>query len=61
VTDARNRNAGKYLENVGNYNSHTETTSVKEERISYWLGHGAQLTEKAHALVKKHAPGALKK
>ena len=34
---------------------------IQEDRLSYWIGKGAVLTEKAEALVKRAAPQVLKK
>ncbi|MCH9614035.1 MAG: 30S ribosomal protein S16 [Chlamydiia bacterium] len=61
--DSRTPRDGKYLEMVGSYDPHNEgekELKVLEDRIAYWLGKGAQLSEKAEALVKRAAPGALK-
>lgn len=63
VMDSRTPRDGKYLEMVGSYDPHNEgekELKVLEDRIAYWLGKGAQLSEKAEALVKRAAPGALK-
>lgn len=63
VMDARTPRDGKYLEMVGVYDPHQngeKEITVQEDRIAYWLGKGAQLSEKAESLVKRAAPGALK-
>lgn len=63
VMDSRTPRDGKYLEMVGSYDPHTDgekELSVQEDRIAYWLEKGAQLSEKAAALIKRAAPGALK-
>lgn len=63
ATDGRARRDGKYLENLGWYNpieSEDEKNAfVRAERVQHWISMGAQLTEKAHALVKRRAPEAL--
>lgn len=63
ATDARARRDGKYLENLGWYNpieSEDEKNAlIKAERVKHWISQGAQLSEKAHALVKRRAPEAL--
>lgn len=63
VTDAKSPRDGEYIEKVGSYNPHQEGDNVKiqEDRLSYWIGKGAMLTEKAEALVKRAAPQVLKK
>lgn len=49
---------GKYIELLGWYDPHSEQNyQLKSERIFYWLNQGAELTEKAGALVKQGAPG----
>ena len=57
VADSKSPRDGKYVEMVGWYNpfgkNDQEEVKVDIERISYWLSHGAQLTEKANTLVKK--------
>lgn len=64
ATDARARRDGKYLENLGWYNpmesEDDKNALIKPERVKHWLSQGAQLTEKARALVKRRAPDALK-
>lgn len=54
---------GKYLEMLGHFDPAAKDdsgTKVQEDRVAYWLGKGAQMTEKAEALIKRIAPGALK-
>lgn len=47
---------GKFIEVIGFYNPRTqpETIRVKEERALHWLSVGAQLTDSAAQLFKKH-------
>lgn len=59
VTDSRSPRDGKYVELLGWYNpiaKEEEQISLNEERIQYWLGLGAQLTEKVTCLIKANAP-----
>ncbi|NGX61408.1 MAG: 30S ribosomal protein S16 [Chlamydiae bacterium] len=60
LTDSRSPRDGKYIENLGWYNPHEEesekTLQVHGDRIAYWLGNGAELTEKAEKLVSRGAP-----
>ena len=63
VTDSNNRRDGKYLECVGWYNptmANEDSVKVNEERVAYWTGVGAQLSEKAKSLVAKKAPAVIK-
>ncbi len=62
VTDRRNRRDGRYIERVGYFNpvgrDHEENLRIDLERIDYWLGQGAQPSERVAALVKKHRKAA---
>lgn len=52
---------GRSIEVVGTYNPRTSPASVslKQERIAYWRGVGAQMTPTVEKLVKNHpAPAA---
>jgi small subunit ribosomal protein S16 len=58
VTDARTPRDGRVLEEVGYYDPMVpETdarTSLNGERIAYWLGVGAQPSDKVAVLIKKY-------
>lgn len=58
VTDSRNRRDGRYIERVGYFNplaAGGETRlHLKQERISHWIGTGAQLSERVAALLKQY-------
>jgi small subunit ribosomal protein S16 len=51
---------GRSIEVVGTYNPRTEPTSIelKSERIEYWTGKGAQLSETVGKLLVKHKAAA---
>ena len=57
VTDSRSRRDGRYIERVGFFNpvasGQAERLSLNDERIQYWMGHGAQTTERVHSLLKE--------
>lgn len=59
VTDSRTKRDGAYVENLGHYDPLIEEGEkhllLNPERIDYWLGQGAQMTEKAETLVAKGA------
>ena len=42
---------GDFLEILGHYNPCSKETSLKEDRIKYWLGKGAQATDTVHNLL----------
>ena len=63
VADKRSPRDGKYVEMLGVYDpfAKDQTVTLKEDRVAHWLGLGAQISEKAKALVKSVAPQVLKK
>jgi small subunit ribosomal protein S16 len=54
VADRRSPRDGRFIETVGRYNPQTNpsTISLDEERVRYWLGHGAQPTDQVRKLLK---------
>lgn len=53
ATDSRKKRDGKYIENLGTYNPLTrEIIQWHQERITYWVGQGAQLTDVVKRLQK---------
>ena len=59
VTDSRNARDGRFIERVGFFNpvarGQEERLRVDLERIEYWQGQGAQLSERVARLVKDAA------
>ena len=55
AADSRSPRDGRFIEILGSYSpiSEPEVTSLKPERIIYWLEHGAQMTERVRAILKK--------
>ncbi len=55
VADSRSPRDGRYLEIIGFYNPRTQpaTITVKEDRVLYWLGVGAQPSEPVSRLLTK--------
>ena len=62
VTDSRNRRDGRYIERVGYFNpvgkEHEENLRIEVERVEYWIGQGAQPSERVASLLKSHAKAA---
>jgi small subunit ribosomal protein S16 len=60
VTNVHCKRDGKYVEALGWYNpfesEQDKSISLNEGRIAHWLNLGAQLSERAEALVAKVAP-----
>ncbi|HIZ50325.1 MAG TPA: 30S ribosomal protein S16 [Candidatus Pseudomonas excrementavium] len=57
VANSRNARDGRFVERVGFFNpvaAGGETRlSVDQERVSYWLGQGAQPSERVASLLKE--------
>ena len=62
VTDHRNARNGRFIERVGFFNpvarGQEERLRVDNDRIEYWQGQGAQLSERVAKLVKDSAAAA---
>lgn len=60
VADSRSPRDGRSIETIGTYNPQTEpsTIDVKADRASYWLGVGAQPSERVAKLLKVAGVGA---
>lgn len=57
VTDSRNARGGRFIERVGFYNPIASGQEVPleldMERVDYWLGQGAQPSERVQNLIKQ--------
>ncbi|MFA7084103.1 MAG: 30S ribosomal protein S16 [Arcobacteraceae bacterium] len=55
VTDSRKRRDSGWIESIGYYNPVSEPKVIKidEERYNYWIGVGAQPSEKVKKLAAK--------
>ncbi|MDD3487446.1 MAG: 30S ribosomal protein S16 [Candidatus Moranbacteria bacterium] len=42
---------GKFVEVLGFVNPHTKEKNLKEDRIKYWIGNGAQCSDSVHNLL----------
>lgn len=65
VTDSRRRQGGASIEQVGFFNpkarGNAERLKLNLPRIDYWIGQGAQQSDRVRSLVsdyRKHATGA---
>jgi small subunit ribosomal protein S16 len=63
LCDSRWPRDGKYIETLGWYNPREATPeknlNIQGDRVQYWLGQGAILSERAETLVKRGAPGVV--
>jgi small subunit ribosomal protein S16 len=59
VTDSRKPRNGRFIERVGFFNptasGQEERLRIDNDRIDYWCGQGAQLSERVAKLVKDAA------
>lgn len=57
VTDSRKRRDGSYIESIGYFNPIARGQEVRlhieVEKLNYWQGVGAQLSDRVSALVKE--------
>ena len=59
VTDSRNRRDGRCIERVGFFNPIASGKDVRlsldQDRVQYWIGVGAQPSERVASLIKECA------
>lgn len=59
VTDSRSPRNGRFIERVGFFNpvakGQEERLRLDSDRIQYWVGQGAQLSDRVAKLLKDHA------
>jgi len=55
VQEARSKLRGKFIEDLGWYNPHSNQFEIKKDRVLYWLKVGAQPTETVSQLLKKNS------
>ncbi|GAA3922125.1 30S ribosomal protein S16 [Litoribacillus peritrichatus] len=59
VADSRNARDGRFIERVGFFNpvarGQEERLRIDSERVEYWVGKGAQLSDRVAKLVKDSA------
>ena len=55
VTDSRRRRDGGWIESIGYYNPLTEPETIKvdEEKLNYWIGVGAKLSDRVKRITGK--------
>ena len=62
VADSRRSRNGRYIERVGFFNplarGQEERLRVDQERVTYWVEQGAQLSERVGKLLKEQAAAA---
>jgi small subunit ribosomal protein S16 len=60
VIDSRTARDSSFVEIVGHYNPRTKPARVEinRERIDYWIGKGAQVSDTVRTLLKRHVTGS---
>lgn len=56
VTDKRSPRDGRFIEVIGTYDPNTqpETVTLNQERTAYWLSNGAQASDGAIRILRRH-------
>lgn len=61
VTDSRKRRDGSSIERIGYFNPVARGQEVRlhldTDKLAYWQGVGAQLSDRVSSLVKEHSKG----
>ncbi len=62
VTNSRSARNGRFIERIGFFNpvarGQEERLRIDADRLQYWVGQGAQLSERAEQLVKESKKAA---
>lgn len=58
VTEKTRPRNGRFVEIVGTYNPQTEphTVLLKQDRVQYWLGQGAQPSDTVRSFLRNQKP-----
>lgn len=58
VTDHRSPRGGRFLETIGTFDPLREPPvfAIKRDRLDYWKGKGAQLSDTVASVLKKNPP-----
>lgn len=61
AADKQQKRDGRYLELLGTLNPLTDpaTVTLKEDRVKYWVGMGAQTSDTVAQIIEKQIPGFL--
>lgn len=63
VADSRSRRDGRNIERVGYFNPMARGKDVRlhleMDRVEYWNGVGAQMTDRVKTLIKEHSKSAV--
>jgi small subunit ribosomal protein S16 len=61
ATDNASRRDGRFIEQIGTYDPHKPDVDafVQQERLDYWLGVGAQLSERVSHILRAKKKAAV--
>lgn len=54
VIDGRKKRNGAFIQAIGTYDPRTKSFKVDSDKIKLWLSRGAQMSDTAQSLYKKH-------
>ncbi|HID32354.1 MAG TPA: 30S ribosomal protein S16 [bacterium (Candidatus Stahlbacteria)] len=57
VIDSRKAREGECIEVVGNYDPRADRIAINTERIDFWLGRGAQISNRVRTLLRVKKKG----
>jgi len=57
VIDSRKARDGKCIEAIGNYDPRADTLAINTERVDFWLGRGAQISNRVRSLLQLKKKG----
>ena len=64
VADIRSPRDGKYIEALGWYNpfesEQDRSLNIQNDRVQYWIGQGAQVSENVESLLQRTAPAIVR-
>ncbi len=60
AADSRSPRDGRFIEILGSYDPKQkgENYAIKLDRVDYWVGQGARVSETANALIRRARKGA---
>jgi len=60
VADSRSPRDGRFIESIGVYDPRRKFEQIDVERVDYWVGNGAQVSETVAAIVKRARAGIVR-
>jgi len=53
IAEKRSKLGGRDVEDIGWFNPHSDESKIAKERVEYWLGVGAQPTDRVKKILNK--------